>query len=49
MELLSKKVGKDIRYIDDVAGPEAQRTIKLLDPGEAVLVIFVILQKRFLL
>lgn len=34
---LSKKLGKPIRYIDDVAGPAAQAAIGALQPGEAVL------------
>ena len=34
---LSAKLGKPIRYIDDVAGPAAQAAIKALPPGEAVL------------
>ena len=36
-ERLSAKLGKPIRYIDDVAGPAAQAAIKALPPGEAVL------------
>ncbi len=34
---LSSKLNKKIKYIDDVAGPAAQETIKTLKNGEAVL------------
>ncbi|AVX30329.1 phosphoglycerate kinase [Carboxydocella thermautotrophica] len=36
-EKLSLKLGKTIRYIDDVCGPAAQEEIKKLMPGEAIL------------
>lgn len=34
---LSAKLGKNVRYIDDVAGVAAQDAVKNLEPGEAVL------------
>lgn len=34
---LSAKLGRSVRYIDDVAGPAAQAAIKALHSGEAVL------------
>jgi len=36
-EKLSEKLGKPVKYIDDVAGPAAQEMVKSLKPGEAVL------------
>ena len=36
-EKLSSKLGINVKYIDDVAGPSAQELIKNLNPGEAVL------------
>ncbi|NMB26236.1 MAG: phosphoglycerate kinase, partial [Firmicutes bacterium] len=36
-EKLSQKLGQQISYIDDVAGPGAQAAVKALGPGEAVL------------
>lgn len=36
-EKLSKKLGKEVKYIDDVAGPAAQEAVKNLKPGEAIL------------
>lgn len=34
---LSEKLGKEVKYIDDVAGPAAQTMVKSLKSGEAVL------------
>jgi len=34
---ISAKLGKEIKYIDDVAGPAAQESVRSLKPGEAVL------------
>ncbi len=34
---LSDKLGRQVRYIDDVAGPAAQAEVKTLKPGEAIL------------
>ena len=34
---LSSKIGILVRYVDDVAGPEAQKIVKKLKPSEAVL------------
>ena len=34
---LSAYLGRPVNYVDDVAGPEAQRQVKNLQPGEAVL------------
>ncbi len=36
-DLLSEKVGKKIKYIDDIFGKEAQAAIKYLKPGEAIM------------
>ncbi|MDK2953862.1 MAG: phosphoglycerate kinase [Kosmotoga sp.] len=36
-EKLSEKLGKEVKYIDDVAGPAAQEAVKNLKPGEAIL------------
>ncbi|GAA0182044.1 phosphoglycerate kinase [Clostridium sediminicola] len=36
-EKLSERLGINVRYIDDVAGPAAQEAVKSLAPGEAVL------------
>lgn len=36
-EKLSQKLGKEIRYIDDVCGPAAQEAVKSLKPGELIL------------
>ncbi|MHB1392514.1 MAG: phosphoglycerate kinase [Clostridia bacterium] len=36
-EKLSKYLGSEIRYIDDVCGPAAQAAVKQLKPGEAIL------------
>ncbi len=36
-QLLSERLGRPVKYIDDVAGPAAQQAVKELKPGEAVL------------
>lgn len=36
-EILSKKLGREVKYIDDVCGPAAQNAIKNLKNGELVL------------
>ncbi len=36
-EKLSQKLGRSVKYIDDVCGPAAQEAIKNLKPGEAIL------------
>lgn len=36
-QLLSERLGRPVKYIDDVAGPAAQQAVKELQPGEAVL------------
>ena len=36
-EALSRLVGVEVSYVDDVIGPEARRRIKALKPGEALL------------
>jgi len=36
-ERLSKLLGTEVKYIDDVCGPAAQESIRCLKPGEAVL------------
>lgn len=36
-EKLSARLGKQVAYIDDVAGPAAQEKVKALRPGEAIL------------
>jgi phosphoglycerate kinase len=36
-EILSEKLGRTVKYIDDVCGPAAQQAIKDLKPGELVL------------
>ena len=36
-EKLSQKLGRTVRYIDDVCGPAAREAVKNLKPGEAVL------------
>ena len=36
-EILSKKLGRKVKYIDDVCGPAAQKAVKNLKKGELVL------------
>lgn len=36
-EKLTEKLGREVKYVDDVCGPAAQETVKGLQPGEAVL------------
>lgn len=36
-EKLSQKLGREVKYIDDVCGPAAQEAVKALNPGELVL------------
>ena len=36
-EILSKKLGREVKYIDDVCGPAAQEEIKKLNPGEIII------------
>ncbi|PNT93271.1 phosphoglycerate kinase [Clostridium thermosuccinogenes] len=36
-QILSQKLGREIKYIDDVAGPAAKQAVKDLKPGEAIL------------
>ena len=35
--LLSERLGRDVRYIDDVAGPAAVEHVKAMEPGDIVL------------
>lgn len=36
-ERLTEKLGREVRYIDDVCGPAAQEAVKNLKPGELIL------------
>lgn len=36
-EKLTEKLGREVRYIDDVCGPAAQEAVKSLKPGELIL------------